>query len=72
MIAAVHDQVFSTEHLPQRIQLQAGGEDVDQVNVVLDEELQQADPRFVVVHVVRLGIEGELVHIFDRAEKRVE
>jgi hypothetical protein len=67
-IAAVHEEVLFRERLPERFQLQPGSEHVHQEHIVADEELQEADPRLVVIHVVRLGIEGDFVHLADGAK----
>src|SRR5437773_383477 len=69
-IAAVHDEMFSREGLPERLELEAGREHVDQVDLAIDEELEEADPRAVVVHVVGLGIEGDFTHAIDRGQQR--
>lgn len=69
-IAAVHDQVFLRQNLPERIQLEARGEHIDEEHFAADQKLQQANPCLVVKHVVRLGIEGDLFHPFERGEQR--
>ena len=69
-IAAVHHEMLVREHAPERLELHSGREDIDEKNFAVDEELQQADPRFVVIHVVRLGIEEHLVHPLERGQQR--
>ena len=71
-VAAVHDEVLLREHGPKRVELQAGREHIDEEDLAVDEELQEADPRLVVIHVVRLGIEGDLIDLLERVEERTE
>ena len=58
-IAAVHQQMLFGEQLPERREIH-GREHVDEVNFSIDEELEQANTRSVMVEVVGLGIEGGL------------
>ncbi len=69
-IAPVHDEVLGGELVQEPVELQAGRQHVDQVDFLAHEELHQADPRLVVVHVVRLGIQGDLVHPVQGVQQR--
>lgn len=68
-IAAVHEQVFRGEAGPEGGEVEAGGEDIDEVDLAGHVELQEADARAVVVHVVRLGIEGGFVGAIEGREE---
>lgn len=71
-IAAVHHEVFLREHLEEGLDVQTRCEDIDEIDFAVDEELKEADPGLVVIHVVRLGIEEDLLHAGQRGEQRVE
>jgi len=67
-IAPVHEEVFVREAGPEAVELE-GRERVDEEDFVADEELQEADPRAVVIHVVRLCIEGDLIDLVEGVEE---
>jgi hypothetical protein len=71
-IAAVHHEVFLREDREERLDVQAGSEDVDEEDLTINEELKEADARLVVIHVVRLGIEEDLVDAGEGGEERGE
>lgn len=71
-IAAVHHEVFLREDGEERLDVQTGREDIDEVDFTVDEELKEADAGLVMIHVVRLGIEEDLLHAGQRSEQRVE
>ena len=70
-VAAVHEEVLLGEAVPEAGEVQAG-EGVDEEDLAIDQELQQAEAGLVVVHVVGLGIEGDLIHAIERREQRGE
>ena len=69
-VAAVHQQVLGGEPVQERLELQARGQHVDEEDLAADQELHEADPGLVVVHVVGLGIEGDLGHAVERGQQR--
>ena len=69
-IAAVHHEVFFREDLEEWLDFQAGSEDIDEEDLTIDQELEEADAGLVVIHVVRLGIEGDFVHAVEGLEQR--
>ena len=69
-IAPVHDEVLVREHAPQRVEFHARREHIDEEDVAVDQELEQADARLVVIHVVRLRIEGDFVYTFEGRKQR--
>ena len=71
-IAAVHHEVFLREEGEERFDFQPGGEDVDEEDLVVHEQLEEADAGFVVIHVVRLGIEEDFVDAAEGGEQRRE
>ena len=66
----MHHQMFFGEAGPDFVELDARGQHIDEKNIPFDQELQQADPRAVVKHVVRLCIEGHLVDSIQGRQKR--
>ena len=60
------------EAFPKWFEVETGRKCVDQENVSVDEKLQQADPDFIMIHVVRLGIEGDFVDAVERRKQRAE
>jgi hypothetical protein len=64
--------VFRGEARPESGEVEAGCEDVDEVDFAGHVELQEADARLIVVHVVRLGIEGDLVCAVESGVERGE
>ena len=70
-VAAVHHQVLVRQERPQGIEVD-GREHVHQVHVTGHEELQKAHPDPVVEHVVRLGIQGDLVDLGNGLQKRLQ
>jgi hypothetical protein len=60
-IAAVHHEVDVGESVPEGCEIEVGCEGVHEVDFAVDIELEQAEPDLVVKHVVRLGIEEDLV-----------
>src|SRR5690606_29686568 len=70
-IAAVHEQVFLGEARPERVELERG-EHVDHEDLLADQKLEQADAGLVVIHVVGLGIEGDLVDAVEGGQQRRE
>ena len=71
-IAAVHHQMKFRETFPKRLEVESGRKGVDQENLSVDEKLQQANADFVMIHVVRLGIEGDFVNAVERRQQRGE
>ena len=71
-IAAVHHQMKFSETFPKRLEVESGRKGVDQENLSVDEKLQQANADFVMIHVVRLGIEGDFVNAVERRQQRGE
>jgi len=69
-ITAVHHQVFFREDLEERLDVQTRGKDIDEENLTIDEQLEKADARFIVIHIVRLGIEEDLVDAIQGGEER--
>ena len=65
----MNENVFGGEARPEGLEID-GGEGVDQKNFPGDQELQQADAGAVMVHVVRLGIEGAFLHPLERGKER--
>ena len=57
---------------PKGLQLEPGGQDIDEEDLTIDEELQKADPRLIMVHVIRLGIEGHLLDPINGLQERAE
>jgi hypothetical protein len=53
----------------ERLDVQSGGEDIDEEDFAADQELKEADPGLVVIHVVRLGIEEDLVDAVEGSEE---
>ncbi len=70
-IAAVHHQMLLLQPRPEGLQLD-GRQGVDEEHVPIDEKLQQADPHPVAVHVVRLGIEGDLFDLVEGIQQRLQ
>src|SRR5688572_1419011 len=64
-IAPVHNQVLLLQNLPKRVEFQAWTQHIDEEHLSVHQELEEAHPRLIMVHVVRLGIEGQLVNFFD-------
>ena len=71
-IAAVHYEMEFRETFPKRLEVETGRKGVDQENLSVDEKLQQANADFVMIHVVRLGIEGDFVDAVERRQQRGE
>ena len=71
-IAPVHDQVLAAHPRPKRVEIDPGREHIDEENLPPDHELEEADPRPVVVHVVSLGIEGDLGRAIEGSEQRLQ
>jgi len=71
-IAAVHQQVLFREAGQQWLEFQAGREHIHEKDLLADEELHQADPRLVMIHVVGLGIEGDLLDAIEGGQERLE
>ena len=70
-IAAVHDNVFFGQPLPESVEGQPG-ERVDEVDLVVHQKLEEAEAGLVMEHVVRLGIEGDFVHAVESRKQRGE
>jgi hypothetical protein len=70
-VAAVHEEVLGGEFLPERSEGdgERGGEHIDEEDFAVGEELEQAHAGAVVIHVVGLGIEGDLVHAVEGGEQ---
>ena len=71
-IAAVHHQMKLREAFPKRLEDETGRKGIDQENFSVDEKLQQTDAYLVMIHVVRLGIEGDFINAVERRQQRRE
>jgi hypothetical protein len=71
-IAAVHHEVELGESVPEGREIEVGCEGVHEVDFAVDIELEQAEPDLVVKHVVRLGIEEDLVDAVEGGQERSE
>ena len=67
-VAAVHHQVFLGEAGPEAVELERS-EGIDQEDLIVDEELQEADPRAIMKHVIRFRIERHLVDLVQSSEE---
>lgn len=71
-IAAVHHEMKVGETVPKRVEIEAGCKGVHEVDFAIDVELEETKPDFVMKHVVRLGIEEDLVDAVEGGEERAE
>jgi len=70
-IAAVHQEVLLRHPRPEGLQIE-GRERVHEKDLSSDQKLEKANPDTVAEHIVRLGIEGYLIHPIERLEERSE
>jgi hypothetical protein len=68
-IAPVHHEMFVQQSRPQSFELERS-QCVDQEDIFADQKLQQTNPRAVMKHVIRFGIQRHLVDAIQGSEQR--